>query len=213
MRIECTECERDLRAGHEVDCSRRPRNHSPAPWTWEREQHEWPDHQLIDGHGDAVLQWDMDLGFAFGSRDDEMLIAAAPDLLAACLRVLEGMPKGPPTLETYDAIRNAVARTTRTADLARRETQMNLVVYGCRVCGATETSTHRPSCCGSVMRRLGLHFPKDLTAGDSIRIRDHDGAERIVTVLGWQAGTGDMWVHDGKEGFSIGEDQIIGKRG
>jgi len=113
MGMECSECEHDLRGGHAVDCSRYPRKHSPAPWTWEWEQGEWPDHQLIDGSGGAVLQWDMDLGFAFGSPADEALIAAAPDLLAACLRVLEGMPKGPPTLEIYDAIREAVARATK----------------------------------------------------------------------------------------------------
>lgn len=119
MGMECSECERDLRAGHDLDCSRLPRGHSPAPWTWEREQDEWPNHQLIDGNGDPVLQWDFDCGFSFSSLDDEALIAAAPDLLAVCLRVLAGMSKGPPTLETYDAIRNAVVRATAARDPER----------------------------------------------------------------------------------------------
>jgi len=52
-----------------------------------------------------------------------------------------------------------------------------------------------------------------VNAGDTIRIRDHDGAERIVTILGWQAGTADLWVHDGKQGFAVEEAQIITMEG
>lgn len=53
--------------------------YTKGPWSFETEQDEWPDHALIGGDGDPVLEWDFDLGFRVAPAN-ATLIAAAPDL-------------------------------------------------------------------------------------------------------------------------------------
>lgn len=67
--------------------------YTPGPWSFEVESGDWPDHALIGGDGDPVIEWDFDLGFRL-SGSDARLIAAAPamrDTIAALLDHIEAL--------------------------------------------------------------------------------------------------------------------------
>jgi hypothetical protein len=73
LSIECGECERDLRGGHDPSCSRYKPSHTPGPWTF-------------DGPPDSIIVWsgpDHRVCFLTSNGPTEAnacLIALAPEL-------------------------------------------------------------------------------------------------------------------------------------
>jgi hypothetical protein len=82
--------------------------HTPGPWTvgFGATDCRWPQVES----GDGVI------ARTYGSRDEEnaRLLAAAPDLLAACKQTLAWFESGPPISEPYgivtDWLRFAIAK-------------------------------------------------------------------------------------------------------
>jgi hypothetical protein len=80
--------------------------HTPGPWTWERDDSGWAD--VLVGAGGAVVL-DADDTVSPVLEDDARLIAAAPDLLAA-LEVLLAFEGWDEFLRAMKAGRAAIAR-------------------------------------------------------------------------------------------------------
>jgi hypothetical protein len=104
-----TDQERDMNARVE----RLARERTPGPWT---SVDQWAEHVAhLDADGDFIS---IAKRTHMGTRADIILMAAAPDLLAACERALgylEGLPEGQWTLDAQElrrALEDAVSRAT-----------------------------------------------------------------------------------------------------
>jgi hypothetical protein len=86
-------------------------NHTKAPWRWEFIGTMGND-QLVSGSAE-------DGTFEFvGTKDDKVLQAAAPDLLAACQEIIDGMVDGKNstnknvTMYAIQMVKSAIAKAT-----------------------------------------------------------------------------------------------------
>lgn len=92
--------------------------HTPGPWKWEFEYQYW----LLTGANGDVIADDGSAGGEYppvieSTSPNAMLIAAAPDLLAACEAMITWA--NTPTVHTAEGAKTALRELTKVGELTR----------------------------------------------------------------------------------------------